>query len=83
MKKVLLSFLSVALLTSCGNNKSQQDAFLPPVEDGTLYFIGATTENPSFALNNALLSRARISVLNPLTHNDLRKVIYTTLQDAT
>ena len=44
-------------------NKSQQDAFLPFVEDGTLTFIGATTENPSFELNNALLSRARIYVL--------------------
>ena len=47
-------------------NKSQQDAFLPFVEDGTLTFIGATTENPSFALNNALLSRARVYVLKPL-----------------
>ena len=45
-------------------NKSQQDAFLPYVEDGTLTFIGATTENPSFELNNALLSRARVYVLN-------------------
>ncbi len=44
-------------------NKSQQDAFLPHVEDGTLIFIGATTENPSFELNNALLSRARVYVL--------------------
>ncbi|KAF3976927.1 MAG: replication-associated recombination protein A [Methylococcales symbiont of Iophon sp. n. MRB-2018] len=56
-------------------NKSQQDAFLPHVEDGTVYFIGATTENPSFALNNALLSRARVYVLNPLTHDDLIEVI--------
>ena len=46
-------------------NKSQQDAFLPYVEDGTLIFIGATTENPSFELNNALLSRARVYVLKP------------------
>ena len=44
-------------------NKSQQDAFLPYVEDGTLLFIGATTENPSFELNNSLLSRARVYVL--------------------
>ena len=44
-------------------NKSQQDAFLPYVEDGTLIFIGATTENPSFELNKALLSRARVYVL--------------------
>ena len=48
-------------------NKAQQDAFLPFVEDGTLTFVGATTENPSFALNNALLSRARVFVLNALT----------------
>jgi len=47
-------------------NKSQQDAFLPFVEDGTLTFIGATTENPSFELNNALLSRARVYVLKTL-----------------
>jgi putative ATPase len=47
-------------------NKAQQDAFLPYVEDGTLVFIGATTENPSFALNNALLSRARVYVLKSL-----------------
>ncbi len=47
-------------------NKSQQDAFLPFVEDGTLTFIGATTENPSFELNNALLSRARVYVLKSL-----------------
>ena len=44
-------------------NKSQQDAFLPYVEDGTLCFIGATTENPSFEVNSALLSRARVYVL--------------------
>lgn len=62
-------------------NKSQQDAFLPHVEDGTVYFIGATTENPSFALNNALLSRARVYVLNALTSDDLLKVLNTTLID--
>ena len=56
-------------------NKSQQDAFLPYVEDGTIFFIGATTENPSFALNNALLSRARVYVLNALTEDDLISVI--------
>ena len=49
-------------------NKSQQDAFLPYVEDGTLIFIGATTENPSFELNNALLSRARVYVPVSYTH---------------
>ena len=48
-------------------NKSQQDAFLPHVEDGTITFIGATTENPSFELNNALLSRVRVYVLKPLS----------------
>jgi putative ATPase len=56
-------------------NKSQQDAFLPWVEDGTFVFIGATTENPSFELNNALLSRARVYVLRALTEDDLRQVL--------
>lgn len=56
-------------------NKAQQDAFLPWVEDGTLVFIGATTENPSFELNNALLSRARVYVLRSLTEADLRSVL--------
>lgn len=62
-------------------NKSQQDAFLPHVEDGTFYFVGATTENPSFALNNALLSRARVYVLNALTIDDLRLVLEQALND--
>ena len=62
-------------------NKSQQDAFLPHVEDGTVYFIGATTENPSFVLNNALLSRARVYVLNSLTTNDLVEVVDNALSD--
>ncbi len=62
-------------------NKSQQDAFLPHVEDGTVYFIGATTENPSFALNNALLSRARVYVLNSLTVDDLQEVLEAALTD--
>jgi putative ATPase len=62
-------------------NKSQQDAFLPHVEDGTVYFIGATTENPSFALNNALLSRARVYVLNSLGTDDLVDVINHALSD--
>jgi putative ATPase len=62
-------------------NKSQQDAFLPHVEDGTVYFVGATTENPSFALNNALLSRARVYVLNPLASEDLLAVLEQALID--
>lgn len=62
-------------------NKSQQDAFLPYVEDGTVTFIGATTENPSFALNNALLSRARVYQLKSLTPADLVKIINATLND--
>ena len=61
-------------------NKTQQDAFLPHVEDGTFFFIGATTENPSFALNNALLSRARVYVLKPLAEDDLLQVIERCLQ---
>ena len=62
-------------------NKSQQDAFLPYVEDGTLTFIGATTENPSFELNNALLSRARVYVLKSLTEDDLLAVLRRALAD--
>ena len=62
-------------------NKSQQDAFLPFVEDGTLTFIGATTENPSFELNNALLSRARVYVLKSLTDDDLLAVLRRALAD--
>ena len=56
-------------------NKAQQDAFLPHVEDGTLVFIGATTENPSFEVNSALLSRARVYVLTALTEQDLVAVV--------
>ncbi|HEY1771992.1 MAG TPA: replication-associated recombination protein A [Gammaproteobacteria bacterium] len=63
-------------------NKSQQDAFLPYVEDGTLIFIGATTENPSFELNDALLSRARVYVLKSLTMEDIRQIIDSALLDA-
>ena len=56
-------------------NKAQQDAFLPFVEDGTLTFIGATTENPSFELNNALLSRARVYVLKVLDEQALIRIL--------
>lgn len=56
-------------------NKSQQDAFLPHIEDGTFIFIGATTENPSFALNNAILSRARVYTLKALTDEELVQVL--------
>jgi putative ATPase len=63
-------------------NKAQQDGFLPYVEDGTLTFIGATTENPSFELNNALLSRARVYVLKALTAEEIRHVIDRALTDA-
>jgi putative ATPase len=63
-------------------NKSQQDAFLPYVEDGTVIFIGATTENPSFELNSALLSRARTYVLKRLEPDALRSIIDSALQDA-
>ncbi|MCP3669860.1 MAG: replication-associated recombination protein A [Gammaproteobacteria bacterium] len=62
-------------------NKAQQDAFLPHVEDGTVVFIGATTENPSFELNNALLSRARIYVLKSLTVSDLEQILESGLRD--
>jgi len=63
-------------------NKSQQDAFLPHVENGTVVFIGATTENPSFELNNALLSRARVYVLKALGEAAIRTVIDRALADA-
>lgn len=62
-------------------NKSQQDAFLPFVEDGTFTFIGATTENPSFELNNALLSRTRVYVLQSLGSKDLRQIIDRAMED--
>ncbi|MCC2667222.1 MAG: rarA [Gammaproteobacteria bacterium] len=62
-------------------NKAQQDAFLPFVEDGTLILIGATTENPSFELNNALLSRARVYVLKRLTEDELLQVVARALKD--
>jgi putative ATPase len=62
-------------------NKSQQDAFLPYVEDGTFIFIGATTENPSFELNNALLSRCRVYVLRGLTPEQLQQVLQQALED--
>jgi len=62
-------------------NKSQQDAFLPYVEDGTITFIGATTENPSFELNNALLSRARVYVLKSLNEQDITQVLKRALTD--
>lgn len=56
-------------------NKSQQDAFLPYIEDGTFLFVGATTENPSFELNNALLSRTRTYVLKPISSEEIEKVV--------
>jgi len=56
-------------------NKSQQDAFLPHVESGLFTFIGATTENPSFEVNSALLSRAAVYVLQPLTEEDLSRIV--------
>jgi putative ATPase len=62
-------------------NKSQQDAFLPYVEDGTIIFIGATTENPSFELNNALLSRARVYVLRSLEEDDLLPLLQQAVSD--
>lgn len=56
-------------------NKGQQDAFLPHVESGLFTFIGATTENPSFEVNSALLSRAAVYVLQPLTADDLKQIV--------
>src|SRR4051812_44955280 len=62
-------------------NKAQQDAFLPHVEAGTITLVGATTENPSFEINGALLSRLRVFVLNPLTAGDLGAVVDRALLD--
>jgi len=63
-------------------NKSQQDAFLPHVEKGTITLIGATTENPSFEVNGALLSRLRVFVLEPLSEADLELLLDRTLSDS-
>ena len=62
-------------------SKSQQDAFLPFVEDGSLVFVGATTENPSFELNNALLSRCRVYVLKSLNQKDIETVMIKAITD--
>ena len=62
-------------------NKSQQDAFLPHVESGLFTFIGATTENPSFEVNSALLSRAVVYVLQPLVEADLKKIVAKVLEE--
>ncbi|WP_299997475.1 replication-associated recombination protein A [uncultured Cedecea sp.] len=62
-------------------NKSQQDAFLPHIEDGTVTFIGATTENPSFELNSALLSRARVYLLKSLTDVEIEQVLDQAMND--
>ena len=62
-------------------NKAQQDAFLSHIEDGTILFVGATTENPSFELNNALLSRTRTYVLKPIQAEDIEQVIRRALED--
>jgi len=62
-------------------NKAQQDTFLPYLEDGTLTFVGATTENPSFEVISALLSRARVYVLRPLSVEDLTGLLQAALQD--
>jgi len=62
-------------------NKAQQDTFLPYLEDGTLTFVGATTENPSFEVISALLSRARVYVLRPLSVEDLTGLLQAALRD--
>jgi putative ATPase len=62
-------------------NKSQQDAFLPHVESGLFTFIGATTENPSFEVNSALLSRAAVYVLQPLAEQDLKQIVARVLME--
>jgi len=62
-------------------NKAQQDALLPHVEDGTIILIGATTENPFFEVNKALISRSMVFMLKPLSEEDIRKIIYNALTD--
>jgi len=62
-------------------NKAQQDSFLPPSEDGTITLIGATTENPSFEINGALLSRTRVFVLQPLTAEHVAGLLHRSLED--
>ncbi|MBD3281758.1 AAA family ATPase [Candidatus Uhrbacteria bacterium] len=62
-------------------NKSQQDALLPHVESGTVIFVGATTENPSFEVNNALLSRARVFTLSALSEMDIGKILERAIKD--
>jgi len=64
-------------------NKAQQDAFLPAVEDGTITLIGATTENPSFEVNAALLSRCRVFVLQALNTEDIQRILIAALKDKT
>jgi putative ATPase len=63
-------------------NRSQQDAFLPHVEDGTIALLGATTENPSFSVNAPLLSRCKVVVLKPLEAGDIEAILKRTLKDA-
>ena len=63
-------------------NKAQQDAFLPHVEAGTIVLVGATTENPSFEVNSALLSRSRVYVLQPLTVGAMLTILHRALEDA-
>ena len=62
-------------------NKAQQDSLLPPAEDGTITLIGATTENPSFEVIGALLSRTRVFVLNPLSSDDIERLVQRALTD--
>jgi putative ATPase len=64
-------------------NKAQQDAFLPYVENGTIILIGATTENPSFEINSALLSRVKVFVLNQLTENEIARILAEAARDST
>ena len=63
-------------------NKGQQDALLPAVENGTVTLIGATTENPSFEVTGALLSRCRVLVLNPLAPNEVKAILERALTDS-
>lgn len=63
-------------------NKLQQDTFLPHVENGTIILVGATTENPSFSLNNALLSRCRVVIMEKLSADDVLIILKQAIQQA-
>src|SRR3546814_20739398 len=75
-------FPYTSLFRSHRFNQTQQDAFLPHIERGTIVFVGATTENPSFELNSALLSRCRVHVMEAVSPDDILAALRSALEDA-